>query len=216
MKKQAPFSVIYEDDDLIVVYKERNVFSIRTNDKHTYSHNLYHYIHEYLSKKGERPFIVHRLDYETSGIMLFAKREDLKEMLQKEFEMHRVKRLYEAAIDERISPNLHFDVKQKLGSNGKGGKVFLDPINGKEAITHLTSKNQIQIGTVLDISIDTGRRAQIRMAITSLGFHLLGDLKYSSTPAKRMYLNAYELDFDESLPIKEHHFKVKPLWLLED
>ncbi|HBN00518.1 MAG TPA: hypothetical protein DD384_04770, partial [Firmicutes bacterium] len=62
----------------------------------------------------------------------------------------------------------------------------------------------------------TGRRAQIRMAIASLGFHLLGDLKYSHTPAKRMYLNAYELDFDESLPIQKHHFKVKPLWLLEE
>ncbi|HBN00219.1 MAG TPA: hypothetical protein DD384_03160, partial [Firmicutes bacterium] len=159
MKKQVPFTIIYEDDKIIVAYKERNVFSIRTNDKRTYSHNLYHYIHEYLSKKGERPFIVHRLDYETSGIMLFAKREDLKEALQKEFEMHRVKRLYEAVIEERIAPNLHFDVKQKLGSNGKGGKVFLDPINGKEAITHLKSGNQIQIGTVLDVSIETGRRA---------------------------------------------------------
>ena len=44
----------------------------------------------------------------------------------------------------------------------------------------------------------------------------MADCSKGSTPAKRMYLNAYELDFDESLPIKEHHFKVKPLWLLED
>lgn len=217
MSKTSPYQIIYEDEDILVVYKERDVFTIRTTDKRTYSHNLYHYIHEYLAKKGERPFIVHRLDYETSGLLIFAKKASLKELLQKEFEEHRVKRFYEAVISERIPPNLVYDTKQYLASNEKGGKVYLtDSEHGKLAITHLMSKNQIQIGTVLDISIETGRRAQIRLAISSLGYHLLGDKKYSSTPAKRMYLNSYELDFEESLPIKEHHFKIKPLWLLEE
>lgn len=215
MNKIPPYQIIYEDDDILVVYKERNVFTIRTSDKRTYSHNLYHYIHEYLAKKGERPFIVHRLDYETSGLLIFAKKSFLKELLQKELEEHHVKRLYEAVIQERIESGLAFDVKQYLASNEKGGKVYLsNPKCGKLAITHLISKNQIQIGTVLDISIETGRRAQIRLAISSLGYHLLGDMKYSFVPAKRMYLNSYELDFDESLPIKKHHFQIKPLWLL--
>ncbi len=213
--KKTPYYIIYEDKDILVVYKERNVFSIRTNDKRTYSHNLYHYLYEYLKKKGERPFIVHRLDYETSGIMIFAKEKSFKVELQSYFENRRVTRLYEAVIEERIEPNIHHDVTQYLSSNGIGGKVFsTNKENGKDAITHLTSKNQIQIGTVLDISIETGRRAQIRMAINSLGYHLLGDAKYSNTPAKRMYLNAYKLVFPESSSIKVKEFSVKPLWLL--
>ncbi len=215
--KKAPYQIIYEDKEIIVVYKERNVFSIRTNDKRTYAYNLYHYLYEYLKKKGERPFIVHRLDYETSGIMIFAKSSSLKEELQSYFENRNVVRLYEAVIEERIQPNLHYDVNQYLGSNDKGGKVFLsNKENGKEAVTHLTSKNQIQIGTVLDVSIETGRRAQIRMAISSLGYHLLGDNKYSCTPAKRMYLNAYKLAFPSSSSIKQKEFYVKPLWLIEE
>lgn len=214
--KKSPYSIIYEDNQIIVVYKERDVFSIRTADKRTYSHNLYHYIYEYLKKSGEKPFIVHRLDYETSGILIFAKNPKLKEILQKQFEERRVIRKYEAVIKEMIPPNQKYDVKQYLASNGKGGKVYISTqLEGKDAITHLISQNQIQIGTVLDVSIETGRRAQIRMAISSLGYHLLGDVKYSSTPAKRMYLNAYELIFPEDTPIKEKHFFVKPLWLIK-
>lgn len=214
--KKVPYSIIYEDEEIIVIYKERDVFTIRTTDKRTYSHNLYHYIYEYLKKKGERPFIVHRLDYETSGLIIFAKNEELKETLQKEFERRKVIRHYESVIKEMIEPNMKYDVRQFLSSNGKGGKVFVsNEDEGKEAITHLASKNQIQIGTVLDISIETGRRAQIRMAVSSLGFHLLGDNKYSNTPAKRMYLNAYELIFSEETPIKEKRFFVNPLWLIK-
>lgn len=213
--RKPPYQIIYEDEQIIVVYKERNVFSIRTTDKRTFTHNLYHYIHEYLKKKNERPFIVHRLDYETSGIMIFAKSSELKEELQSYFENRQVIRLYEAVIKEKIDPNISYNVIQYLASNGKGGKVFVaDKSIGKEAITHLCSKNQIQIGTVLDISIETGRRAQIRMAINSLGYHLLGDNRYSNIPAKRMYLNAYKLVFPENSSTKKKEFYVKPLWLL--
>ncbi len=213
--KKSPYQIIYEDEQIIVVYKERNVFSIRTNAKNTYTHNLYHYLYEYLKKKSERPYIVHRLDYETSGIMIFAKSHELKEELQSYFENRQVLRLYEAVIEERIEPDLTYNVIQYLSSDGKGGRVFVTNIDeGKDAITHITSKNQIQIGTALDISIETGRRAQIRMAISSLGFHLLGDNKYSNTPAKRMYLNAYKLSFPENSSLKQKEFFVKPLWLL--
>jgi 23S rRNA-/tRNA-specific pseudouridylate synthase len=214
-RKIAPYQIVYEDQDILVVNKQREVFSIRTKDKRTYAHNLYHYLHEYLSKKNERPYIVHRLDYETSGLIIFAKSKVLKDSLQSAFEKRQVIRRYEAVIEERIEPGLHWEIKQYLSSNGKGGMVYeTDPSLGKEAITHLTSANQIQIGTVLSITIETGRRAQIRKAIQSLGFHLLGDKKYSQSEAKRMYLNAYSLTFPEDMPIQKKNFEVKPLWLL--
>lgn len=212
MSKKAPYSIIYEDEEIIVVYKERDVLTIRTNDKATYAKNLYHYIYLYLRKKNEKPYIVHRLDYETSGLIIFAKNGKMKQLLQDSFKRREVKRFYEAVIEERIEPNIHYDVIQKLSNNGNRVSVSDD---GKEAITHITSRNQIQIGTVLDISIETGRRAQIRMAISSLNYHLLGDNKYSMSTAKRMYLNAYKLILPNTLPLMRHEFYVKPLWLIE-
>lgn len=213
MSKKAAYSIIYEDEEIIVVYKERDVLTIRTNDKATYARNLYHYICLYLRKKNEKPYIVHRLDYETSGLIIFAKNGKMKQLLQDSFKRREVQRFYEAVIEERIDPNIHHDVIQKLDSNN-GNKVSISE-DGKEAITHITSRNQIQIGTVLDISIETGRRAQIRMAISSLNYHLLGDNKYSQSAAKRMYLNAYGLIFPEYLPLKQHVFHVNPLWLIK-
>lgn len=167
-------------------------------------------------KKGERIFIVHRLDYETSGLLIFAKKLEVKERLQSLFEERKIKRLYEAVIQEKIEPGLTWEVAQYLTSNGKGGRVILtDKEHDKEAITHLKSANQIQIGTVLNIQIDTGRRAQIRMAIASLGYHLIGDNKCSNTPAKRMYLNAYRLKFPEESYLKQRIFETTPLWLTQ-
>lgn len=215
MKRHIPYyHVIYEDSDVLVVYKERDLLTVRTSDPKTSFCNLFRFLEIELSKKGERPYLVHRLDYETSGLLIFAKRIEIKQLLQSLFEEHKVVRLYEAVIAENLPPEQHYDVRQFLASNGKGGRVYpTDETHGKEAITHLTTKNQIQIGTTLAISIETGRRAQIRLAISSLGWHLLGDDKYSKTPAKRMYLNAYRLEFPADIPLEKHIFEAKPLWL---
>lgn len=210
---KCPYEILYEDHDVLVVYKKRNVFSIRTLDKKTFSHNLYHYLHEYLLKKSENLFIVHRLDYETSGVMVFAKSFEVKERLQKCFEEHQVGRYYEAVIKENIPLNQDFTVKQFLEE--KGTRVLVnDEKNGKEAITHLHSQNAIQIGTALKIEIETGRRNQIRLAIHSLGYTLLGDTRYSHNEAKRMYLNEYKLVFPKEADLLQSVFEVAPLWII--
>lgn len=215
MKRRIPYyHIVYEDADILVVYKERDLFTIRTSDPKTSYSNLYRFLEMELSKKGERPYLVHRLDYETSGLLIFAKRLEIQQKLQSCFETRNVVRKYEAVVAEKLPSEQHYDIRQFLTSNGKGGRVYLtDELHGKEAITHIVTKNPIQIGTALSISIETGRRAQIRLAIASLGWHLLGDNKYSKTPAKRMYLNAYELEFPRETGLKQYYFKVSPLWL---
>ena len=210
---KCPYEILYEDQDVLVVYKKRNVFSIRTLDKKTFSHNLYHYLHDYLAKKKESLFIVHRLDYETSGVMIFAKSFATKEKLQKSFEEHSVSRYYEAVVKEDVPLGKDFLVKQYLGEIGM--KVIVsDEKTGKEAITHLHAQNKIQIGTALTIEIETGRRNQIRLAIQSLGLTLLGDTRYSHSEAKRMYLNEYKLAFPEELGLKQNVLEVQPLWII--
>lgn len=200
-----------------MVYKNRNVFSIRTKDKKTFSHNLYHYLYLYLRKKNENLFVVHRLDYETSGVMIFAKNKKMKETLQKCFEERRVVRRYEAVIKEKIELGSVYDVVQYLSDGENGRKVApVSKEEGKEAITHIKAINYINIGTALDINIETGRRNQIRIALHSLGFTLLGDTRYAFDENKRMYLNSYLLSFPEELKLKERSFSTTPLWIKKD
>jgi 23S rRNA pseudouridine1911/1915/1917 synthase len=213
LNDKCPYAILYEDEEVLAVYKKRNVFSIRTLDKATFSHNLYHYLKLYLAKKNEDLFIVHRLDYETSGVMVFAKSLAIKEKLQGYFEERQVGRYYEAVVAEKVPLGEKKDITQYLEE--KGSAVFpSDAAHGKEAITHLEAKNYIQIGTALAINIETGRHNQIRLALKEAGYTLLGDKRFAHNEAKRMYLNAYKLVFPAACGLKQTVFETKPLWLV--
>jgi 23S rRNA pseudouridine1911/1915/1917 synthase len=212
LNDKCPYAILYEDESVLAVYKKRNVFSIRTLDKATFSHNLYHYLKLYLAKKKEDIFIVHRLDYETSGIMVFAKSLAMKEKLQGYFETRQVGRYYEAVVKENVPLGEKKDITQYLEE--KGSNVFpSDASHGKEAITHILAHNRIQIGTALAIQIETGRHNQIRLAIQAAGYTLLGDKRFAHNEAKRMYLNAYKLVFPSESGLKQTTFETTPLWL---
>lgn len=208
---KVPYEIIFEDENIIAVYKKKEVLSVATDDKKTFHHNLQYYLSSYLKKKNENCFLVHRLDYETSGIMVFAKNLETKKNFQTAFKDNLIERDYEAVVKENITGS--FIVKQYLKEEGT--KVIVtDEKKGKIAITHLEAKNRIQIGTVLKIRIDNGRRNQIRLAIHSLNLTLLGDSRYSNSKEKRMYLNAYHLHpLTEAL--KKYDFSIAPLWLIE-
>ena len=206
--------IVYEDKDIIVVYKPRNLLTIRTEDKKTFSRNLYHYVHDYLDKKHQRPYIVHRLDFDTSGLVIFAKTPQIKEILQKCFEERTVTRKYEAVVRENLETGKTYRVRQYLITDSKHDiHVTKDSDKGKEAITNIEVKKHIGIGSVLDINIETGRRNQIRIALRTLNLTLVGDERYSNDKDKRMYLNEYMLEFPKTCPIKQKLFYSKPLWL---
>lgn len=212
---KAPYEIVYEDNQIIVVYKKRDVLTIRTNDKKTYSHNLYHYLKLYLNKKGEELYIVHRLDYETSGLLIFAKSGVMKEKLQNAFKEKKAIRDYECVVEEKLETGKKIHVEQYLVI--EKDKVY--PTNvageGKLSITDIETKNPIQIGTSCLVHLLSGRRNQIRLAIASLGLTLIGDKRYSHSEAKRMYLNAFYLAFPKELKLKQSEFKVEPLWIKE-
>lgn len=212
---KAPYYIVYEDKDIIVAYKKRDVFTIPTTDKKTFIYNLFYYLRVYAKKQNENVFLVHRLDYETSGLIVFAKSEAVQAELKAAFEERTALRYYEAVVKELVPSGKHFDVDQYLEEKGYGVIVSAEA-TGKEAITHVTAKNAIQIGTALQIQIETGRKNQIRMAIHSIGLTLLGDKRYSQNEAKRMYLNAYKLVFPKEIGLAQNAFEVEPLWLLPE
>lgn len=204
---KCPYFVLYQDEDVLVVYKKQNVFTVKTDDKRTFTHNLFYYLKKDVLKKGEELYVLHRLDYETSGILVFVKSKRMHALLQKEFLERTVTREYEAVIQEEIPLHERYEIHQLLSQTG-------NPSSKKEAITFFEATNRIQIGTALKISILTGRRNQIRMAIHDSGLTLLGDKRFSNSEAKRMYLNEYRLCFSSACPLKVKEFSLPPLWIV--
>ncbi len=207
------FDIYYEDKDIIVVIKKSGLLSVATDKDDR--HNLYHYVREYLNNKKQKVFIVHRLDKDTSGLVIFAKSIPVKEKLQKCFEEGQVLRHYEAIVEEIIEPGRRMKVDQYLAFDEKSGNVYVtkDTSKGKRAITYLQSDHTNKIGTVLNIDIKTGRRNQIRLACKTLSLTLVGDKKYANNKNRRMFLNEYELEFPTDIGLKKSHFALEPLWL---
>lgn len=207
------FDIYYEDKDILVVIKPSGLLTIGTDKDPT--HNLYHYVREYLNGKRQKVFIVHRLDRDTSGLLVFAKSIEMKEKLQKCFEEQSVKRNYEAIVKEHIENSDTIKVVQYLAFDEKSGNTYVthDKSLGKKAVTYITKDHENKIGTVLSIQIETGRRNQIRLALKSLGYTLIGDKKYALDKSKRMFLNSYELVFPKELHLKKSTFSLSPLWL---
>lgn len=211
--KRRPYTILYEDENILSVYKERDVFSVATEDIKTRYQNLFSYLKSYAKQKGEEVYLVHRLDYETSGVMVFAKNKDAQRYLKSCFENRTVIRLYEAVVKEEIKSDFHIVLTQYIKENAS--YQVKEDNDGKEAITEISYGNPIQIGTALKIQIHTGRKNQIRYAIHSLSLTLVGDRRYSNDVAKRLYLNSYALIFPNNDLLKVTRFETKPLWLTD-
>ena len=212
MKFHTELDILYEDHLCLVVNKPSKLLTIKTNDPKTFSRNLYHQVYEYLAHRRERPFIVHRLDFETSGILIFAKSPAMKERLQKAFEERRVLRLYECVVREKIPCGKTFRTRLCLSENRNSFRVYRDE-QGREAITLFQSLVALSIGTGLKVQIETGRKNQIRLSCLENHWTLIGDKRYSGDSARRMYLNAYCLSFPQDIGLQQCSFRIPTLWI---
>ena len=205
MKKTDKLKIIYEDKYLLILDKPNNLLTV-SNEKES-ENTLFHKVYLYIKRKNknQKIFIVHRLDYDTSGLVVFAKSEKVKKILQDNWES--VTRKYMAIV--------HGNLETKSGtikSYLKMTKTQLvystnDSKNGKLAITSYKTILENKKYSLLDIDIKTGRKNQIRVHLNDLGYPILGDKKYSSIKdkAKRMYLHAYYLEFTH--PITNNKLK---------
>ena len=157
-----PFPILYEDDGLLVVHKPTGLLSVATDTQK--ARTAYRFTADYLRARDPRVrlFVVHRLDRDTSGVLLFSKSEKLKNALQENWNTLVKKRGYWAAVEGEDLPDSG-ECRSRLTEN-KSHKVYSSKGSiGKEAVTRYTVLARKGGYSLLDIELDTGRKNQIRV-----------------------------------------------------
>jgi len=200
-RASAPFprglTLVHEDDAMLVVVKPAGLLTIATERER--ERTAYRLLWDYLgSKQGSkqaRPFIVHRLDRETSGLLVFAKSEPVKRTLQAQFEARTVERVYRALVEGRpareqgtLESRLAEDRMLRVRSAERG----------RVAITHYRVLATRRENTLLELRLGTGRRHQIRVQLAESGWPIVGDVTHGGprSGAGRLCLHATRLGFD--------------------
>ncbi|MDW0110259.1 RluA family pseudouridine synthase [Sporosarcina aquimarina] len=205
-------SIMYEDDSIIVIDKEAGLLSMAAKDKKetTAFSELSTYVRK--ANRNHRVFIVHRLDRETSGVMVFAKTEDVKKMLQDNWEQAVQHRGYIALVEGKV--------RQETGEiiswlkETRTFKVYSNPTDngGQKAITRYKRLQANAQFSLLELKLETGRKNQIRVHMEEIGHSVAGDKKYgaSTNPLKRLGLHAVRLTMIHPVTKEEHTFISDP------
>lgn len=210
-KTRSNLPIIYEDNDLIVINKPTKLLSVPSDNEK--GSTAFRMVNDYLQQKDKhnRAFIVHRLDEDTSGVLMFAKNDRMAKALTDGDNWNNLtkKRGYYAIIEGQlekkegtISSYLKKNAQNLMYSSKKKG-------DGQYAVTHYKVVQENKLYSLVDVNIDTGRKNQIRVHFGDLGHHIIGDDKYGepSNPLKRLGLHAYELDIINPLTGKMMKFK---------
>ena len=198
--------ILYEDDYLIAINKPNGLLSI-SNDKEK-DITAYRMVSDYVKKNDHKYiFVVHRLDQDTSGILLFCKDEKIRDKMQDNWNTIVKKRGYVAVVDGKMtgSGTIHTYLKEN-----KGQFVYSSKNNdGKEAITHYSIIKNNNSYSLVQVFIDTGRRNQIRVHLSEKGYPIAGDKKYKckTNPIKRLCLHANILEFIHPVTKKLIHIE---------
>ena len=194
-----PFPVLYEDEGFLVIHKPAGLLSVASDSQK--NRTAYRLVNDYLRARdpGARLFIVHRLDRDTSGVLLFAKTAELKNTLQENWSGHVKKRNYWAIAEGEVLPDSG-ECRSRLTEN-KVHRVYSTKIDGegKEAVTRFTVLDRKKGYSLLNVELDTGRKNQIRAHLAELGHPVVGDDKYGAQtdPMGRLGLHAYELTLSD-------------------
>lgn len=195
-RRSAPFprglALVHEDDAILVVVKPAGLLTIATDRER--ERTAYRLLWDYLAAKGERPFIVHRLDRETSGLLVFAKSEAAKRALQAQFEARSVERVYRALVEGR-PPRDQGTLESRLAEDRMLRVRSAE--RGRVAITHYRVLATRREGSLLELHLGTGRRHQIRVQLAESGWPIVGDVTHGGprSGAGRLCLHATRLGF---------------------
>ena len=194
MKKKEKLDILFEDKSLIIINKPSNLLTIGTAKEK--DNTLYRKVSEYVKKqhKSNKIFIIHRLDKDTSGIIVFAKNEEVKRIMQRNWE--NTKRIYTALVEGKVSDSK--TIKNWLRETKTLHTYSSNkPNDGKLAITKYRPLKTSKEYSLLNIEILTGRKNQIRVHMSDIDHPIVGDKKYGSkkNPIRRMCLHANYLEF---------------------
>lgn len=200
--------IVYEDDDIIVVNKGYGLLSMGTD--RVKDGTAYSILREYVKwqNPANKLFIVHRLDRDTSGLMVFARSEEAKERLQHNWNNMVLSRNYLAVVEGKPEQEEGV-VKSYLAENSQHEVYSTEnPEEGKLAVTRYRTLRSRGPYTLLEVSLDTGRKNQIRVHMKDLGCPIAGDRKYGANPSPihRLALHAQTLRFIHPMARRDMNF----------
>ena len=195
IRRSALPTIVYEDEDFIVINKPEGLLSVESD---TESECAYAQVFAYLASKDKnaRPYILHRIDKETSGVLVFAKNIKLHSMLKMNWNEHVVQREYYAVVEGQL-PKSEDTLVCYLKENKNNLMYATQDVTGQKAVTSYQVLAQNEKYSLVRVEIQTGRKNQIRVQMQAIGNPVVGDDKYGATqnPLKRLGLHASQLQF---------------------
>lgn len=184
-------NIIYEDEDIIVIDKKSKLLTISNSREK--EKTLYREVSNYLKKKHTKVFIIHRLDYDTSGVIIFAKNQTVQEIYQKNWNNLAKKREYTAIVEGITPPKGHIESYLKQTKT-----LHVYSSKNQDGLFSITDYQRVSSNdkySLLKIHISTGRRNQIRCHMFDIGHPIAGDNRYGSktNPLGRLALHANSL-----------------------
>jgi 23S rRNA pseudouridine1911/1915/1917 synthase len=194
-RTRQTIKILYEDDDFVAIDKPVGLLSVESDKD---AESAYSYLLEYLSGNGKnaRPFVLHRIDKETSGVLVFAKNVKIHSMLKLRWSELVSERQYYAVAEGK------FDKKEDtlisyLKENANNLVYATKDPSGQKAVTNYRVVKESEQYSLLEVHIETGRKNQIRVQLHEIGHSIVGDEKYGfmKDPLKRLGLHASRLTF---------------------
>ena len=214
--EEIPLEIIYEDKDIIVVNKPKGmiVHPANGNLEGTLVNAIMSICKNSLSGIGGeiRPGIVHRLDKDTSGLLIVAKNDLAHINMSNQIKNRQVKKIYIALVRGNIDEE-EATINMPIGRSTKDRKKMAVRKDGKEAITHFKVLKRYSEYTLLEVKIDTGRTHQIRVHLSEIGHPVVGDIVYSNGKnefgVQGQMLHAKSLDFKHPITNKQMHLEAE-------
>lgn len=203
--------LIYEDEHLIVIDKNAGLLSMASdNEKYLTAYNI---LSTYVKsqKPSNRIFIVHRLDRDTSGLMMFARSEKVQSLMQRDWKRNVTARTYVALVEGEVTGQEGIVKSYIYESKSLIMHSTNDPKKGDLAITRWKLLKSGSEYSLLEVTLETGKKNQIRLHMQETGHSIAGDKKYgaSSSPISRLGLHASLLAFIHPVTGKEMRFESK-------
>ena len=208
--KLQKLNIIHEDNDIIVIEKEAGLLSVASLKEK--NKNAIQILKEHIAAKNPETnvYVVHRIEREASGILIFAKNKKVQEILQKSWDEHILDRRYVAVVEGKIKEK-EGTIRNYLSSN-KNNQVFIMKTaeNATEAITHFKVIKQSNAYSLLEFKLDTTFKNQIRVQMAGVGHAVTGDKKYNAkkNPLARVALHANLIEFKHPISGKVLKFEL--------
>ena len=207
--EDIPINIVYEDDDLLVINKKSGmvVHPGNGNTSGTLVNALMHYTKNLSNKEAFRPGIVHRIDKDTSGLMLVAKNDKAHDILAEGFKNKTIKREYIALVCGVIGEDSGV-IDAPIGRDAKDRKkMCVTSENSKKAVTHFKVLKRYEHYTLLRLILDTGRTHQIRVHMKYIGHPVYNDPVYGKAYNDfGQFLHSASIDFEQPTTHEHLHF----------